>query len=69
MARPGNVTEPPDALPARPPSAVSHGVGLAGLGAASGPVTGKRVSNARLRGTGWSPRFPDWRSGYASLPA
>lgn len=44
-------------------------LGLAGLGAASGPVTGKRVSNARLRGTGWSPRFPDWRSGYASLPA
>ena len=44
-------------------------LGLAGLGAAPGPVTGKRVSNARLRGTGWSPRFPDWRSGYASLPA
>jgi nucleoside-diphosphate-sugar epimerase len=44
-------------------------LGLAGVGAASGPVTGKRVSNARLRGTGWSPRFPDWRSGYASLPA
>ena len=44
-------------------------LGLAALGAASGPLTGKRVSNARLRGTGWSPRFSDWRSGYASPPA
>lgn len=44
-------------------------LGLPALGAAAGAVSGKRVSNARLRGTGWSPRYPDWRSGYASPPA
>lgn len=43
-------------------------LGLLALGAAAGPVTGKRVSNARLRGTGWSPRFPTWREGYAAPP-
>lgn len=32
-----------------------------------GPQTGRRVSNTRLRGTGWAPRHPDWRSGYAPL--
>ena len=42
---------------------------LPALGAASGPVTGKRVSNARLRGTGWAPRYPSWREGYATPPA
>jgi electron-transferring-flavoprotein dehydrogenase len=41
---------------------------LPALGAAAGPVTGKRVINARLRGSGWRPRFPDWRSGYAAPP-
>ena len=44
-------------------------LGLPALGAAGGPVTGKRVSNARLRGTGWRPRFPSWREGYATPPA
>jgi len=43
-------------------------LGLAALGAADGPELGKRVLNARLRGAGWVPRFPDWRSGYAALP-
>ncbi len=38
------------------------------LGSAPGPVCGKRVVNARLRSTGWRPRFPDWRSGYVSPP-
>ena len=30
-------------------------------------VTGKRVSNVRLRDTGWSPKYPDFRSGYAAV--
>lgn len=42
---------------------------LPALGAAPGPVTGKRVSNARLRGTGWAPTYPSWREGYATPPA
>jgi nucleoside-diphosphate-sugar epimerase len=28
---------------------------------------GKRLSNARLRATGWQPRFPTYREGYAGL--
>ncbi len=44
-------------------------LGLPALGAAAGPTTGKRVSNARLRGTGWAPAFPTWREGYATPPA
>jgi len=43
-------------------------LGLPVLGAAAGPTTGKRVANARLRASGWRPRYPDWRSGYAALP-
>ncbi|MGL6290582.1 MAG: NAD-dependent epimerase/dehydratase family protein [Silanimonas sp.] len=42
---------------------------LPALGAAAGPVSGKRVSNARLRDTGWQPRYPSWRDGYSSPPA
>lgn len=42
---------------------------LPALGAAAGPVTGKRVSNARLRGSGWTPRYPSWREGYAVPPS
>lgn len=44
-------------------------LGLPVLGAAPGPVTGKRVSNARLRGSGWQPRYPSWREGYATPAA
>lgn len=44
-------------------------LGLAALGTAAGPTTGKRVSNARLRGSGWQPRYPTWREGYATPPA
>jgi electron-transferring-flavoprotein dehydrogenase len=44
-------------------------LGLPALGAAAGATTGKRVSNARLRGTGWQPRYPTWREGYATPPA
>jgi nucleoside-diphosphate-sugar epimerase len=28
-------------------------------------ATGKRLSNARLRATGWVPRYPTYREGYA----
>ena len=44
-------------------------LGLPALGAADGHTTGKRVSNARLRGSGWQPRYPTWREGYATPPA
>ena len=44
-------------------------LGLPVLGAAPGPVTGKRVSNVRLRASGWRPRWPSWREGYAAPPA
>lgn len=44
-------------------------LGLPALGAASGPITGKRVLNARLRASGWRPRWPSWREGYAVPPA
>jgi len=43
------------------------------LGAPVPPATdpelghGKRFSNARLRATGWSPRFPTYREGYADV--
>lgn len=43
-------------------------LGLPALGVATGPERGKRVSNARLRATGWTPRFPSWREGYATPP-
>lgn len=43
-------------------------LGLPVLGAATGPTTGKRVANARLRGSGWQPRFPSWREGYTTPP-
>ena len=32
-------------------------------------ATGRRVGNARLRASGWTPAFPDYRAGYASLLA
>lgn len=44
-------------------------LGLTALGAATGPMSGKRVSNARLRASGWQPRYPSWREGYATPPA
>ena len=33
----------------------------------SRPGSGKRLSNARLRGTGWAPRWPDTVEGYRAL--
>lgn len=44
-------------------------LGLPALGVASGPITGKRVANTRLRASGWVPRYPGWREGYATPPA
>ena len=33
------------------------------------PAGGKRLSNARLRGTGFELQYPDYRAGYATLLA
>lgn len=41
--------------------------GLPGVAPASEPESGRRVSNARLRATGWTPAHPDYRAGYAEL--
>jgi nucleoside-diphosphate-sugar epimerase len=43
--------------------------GLSTVAAPSGAESGRRIHNARLRTTGWEPAFPDYRSGYATLPA
>jgi nucleoside-diphosphate-sugar epimerase len=43
--------------------------GLPALAVAAGPETGRRISNARLRASGWMPAFPDYRAGYAPLLA
>ena len=43
--------------------------GLPPVAAAAGPERGRRVSNARLRGSGWVPGYADYRSGYAGLLA
>lgn len=37
--------------------------------AALARATGKRLSNARLKASGWTPRFPSYREGYAALVA
>lgn len=36
-------------------------------GASPAGVGSKRLSNARLRSSGWTPRWPDARAGYAAL--
>ena len=36
-------------------------------GPAPAGIGSKRLSNARLRGSGWAPRWPDARAGYAAL--
>lgn len=43
--------------------------GLPPVPGIDGPASGRRVSNARLRATGWTPRHRDWRSGYGALLA
>lgn len=42
-------------------------LGLEPVAAVPGPDSGKRVRNARLRSTGFAPRFPDFRAGYGAL--
>ena len=42
---------------------------LPAVAAASGAEAGRRIRNARLRATGWTPVFPDYRSGYADVLA
>lgn len=39
------------------------------VAAATGDETGRRIRNARLRATGWSPVHADYRSGYAAMLA
>lgn len=43
--------------------------GLPPLPAPQGGESGRRIRNARLRASGWTPRHPDFRSGYRSLLA
>jgi electron-transferring-flavoprotein dehydrogenase len=42
---------------------------LPNIVAAAGPESGRRVSNRRLRDSGWLPTHPDFRSGYLRLLA
>lgn len=39
--------------------------GLPPLADPTGPVSGRRVANARLRSLGWVPQYPSFREGYA----
>ena len=41
--------------------------GLAAVPPVPGSETGRRISNARLRASGWRPAHPDYRSGYDGL--
>lgn len=41
--------------------------GLPVLPVASGPESGRRIGNARLRASGWIPTYPDYRQGYLPL--
>jgi nucleoside-diphosphate-sugar epimerase len=41
--------------------------GLPALPGLPGPDSGRRVSNARLCASGWSPRHPDYRAGYLPM--
>ena len=43
--------------------------GLPSVATAEGAATGRRLRNARLRASGWSPRYPDYRAGYGALLA
>lgn len=61
-----------DALPALESQVlawVREREGLPPVAAAPAPVSGRRVDSARLRASGWAPRYPDYRSGYADLLA
>jgi len=41
--------------------------GLPPVAPAAEPDSGRRVSNKRLRATGWTPAYADFRAGYAAL--
>jgi electron-transferring-flavoprotein dehydrogenase len=41
--------------------------GLPPVPAEAGVASGRRIGNARLRGLGWVPAYPDFRAGYAAL--
>jgi nucleoside-diphosphate-sugar epimerase len=41
--------------------------GLPAFAHATGPETGRRVANTRLRASGWLPMHAEYRSGYGSL--
>jgi len=41
--------------------------GLPPVAAPDGPASGRRVANTRLRGSGWTPAFTDFRAGHAGL--
>lgn len=59
-----------DDMPAREDEVLAwlrERMGLDALATAEEPESGRRVSNARLRGSGWIPRWPDYRSGYGAL--
>jgi nucleoside-diphosphate-sugar epimerase len=43
--------------------------GLPTVAPVAGAESGRRIRNLRLRATGWTPAFPDYRNGYAGLPA
>lgn len=59
-----------DDLPAREDEVLAWlraRMGLPPLAIVSEPESGRRVSNTRLRRSGWAPRWPDYRSGYGAL--
>ena len=61
-----------DALPALESEVlawVREREGLPPVAAVPAPVSGRRVDSARLRASGWSPRYPDYLRGYADLLA
>lgn len=41
--------------------------GLPPVAVVDEPQSGRRIANRRLRDSGWPPRFPDFRAGYASV--
>lgn len=61
-----------DDLPARECEVLAwlrEAEGLPAIVAPGGADSGRRVRNSRLRASGWTPGFPDFRAGYAPLLA
>jgi len=44
---------------------IRAGHGLAALPGFAQPPSGRRVGNARLKGSGWQPEYPSYRQSYA----